>query len=439
MKQLGAWLRGYAVFLLLASTGLMIWNHLGMNRVFSLINTGFPTIALDDSGSGGKSHSSLHLNGTRLVMEAQLAKGFPWPFAELDIQIADSDQGLDLSRFDTLRVQATYRAPGNPRLRLFLRNYDPAYSKPEEVNTWKLNEADFEPKTGRVPMDIPLKNFTVATWWLTDHHIPIEQAPPDFRHIRLVQIVTAEDLGFHTVAIDRLELRGKWISREHLALGLLGTWILSGLVFLVLDLRILQRHLATSQRREQRLRDLTEALQLENKTIGEMARMDPLTGVLNRAGIRDELFDEAERSQRTGSPLSILFLDLDHFKHINDAFGHDIGDLVLQQFANQTQALIRKSDYLVRWGGEEFVILCPSTPLESAEFLAEKIRASTATSVWPTGEVHTVSIGLTSLGKEAIPASLKRADTALYAAKGRGRNQVASLPPPSAQDDREKP
>jgi diguanylate cyclase (GGDEF)-like protein len=110
-----------------------------------------------------------------------------------------------------------------------------------------------------------------------------------------------------------------------------------------------------------------------------------------------------------------------------------VGDQVLQQFAFSVDSLIRKSDYLIRWGGEEFVVICPGTPLESAERLAEKIRRTLESSSWPMDIPLTASLGVTTLGAEPISASLKRADTALYAAKGRGRNRVTSLPPPSME------
>jgi len=424
-------IRLYAFALLAISPGLLVWQHYGMNRVLRIDgNSSYRIDLVDDRGSGGKTTSTLTREGGRLILDSQIAEGFAWPFAEIDISLAKAPASVNLSGYDELHTQIEYQSPGSRQVRLFLRNYDPAYSKVDDTTTWKLNQVDFVPKAGGELKILPLRNFTVTTWWIADHKIPVEHAGQDLRHIPLIGISTPGTLepGHHRIIIDYLEFRGKWATREQVALGLAGLWMISTLLFLAIDLRQARRKLRQSFRREKDLQELTRALKLENKSIGDMARRDPLTGIRNRAGILDELFYEAEKAHLTKEPLAILFADADHFKAVNDQFGHDVGDQVLAQIAREMDRMVRRSDYLVRWGGEEFVLLCPSTDLFAAERLADKIRQQIESCTWPQGLKITISLGVTTLGREPIPEALKRADRALYDAKKQGRNRVIVLP-----------
>jgi diguanylate cyclase (GGDEF)-like protein len=160
-----------------------------------------------------------------------------------------------------------------------------------------------------------------------------------------------------------------------------------------------------------------------------LARIDPLTGVNNRLALAEKagcLFDKAARSQR---PFAALMLDADHFKRINDRFGHDGGDKVLLTLVDSIRASLGPHDVIGRVGGEEFVVLSPDMDVQSALALGEQIRLAVATAkLWIAGEAQmlTVSIGVTiSLPDENdTEALLRRADLALYAAKRAGRNQV---------------
>jgi diguanylate cyclase (GGDEF)-like protein len=172
-------------------------------------------------------------------------------------------------------------------------------------------------------------------------------------------------------------------------------------------------------------------LERSHALLYQQAIRDPLTGLYNRRHMLELLDHEVEQSRRYGLPLSVLALDLDRFKHINDAFGHPAGDQVLGVAAQRMSFALRKVDRLARMGGEEFLVLCPRTDLEGARLLAERIRASMeAEGVpgLPEQKVVTVSVGIAVLDAEEdqIPSLLARADARLYEAKERGRNQVVS-------------
>lgn len=158
------------------------------------------------------------------------------------------------------------------------------------------------------------------------------------------------------------------------------------------------------------------------------ARIDPLTGLHNRRAFFELSSWALEGARQRGAPLSLIMLDIDHFKPINDRHGHQIGDEALAWLAQLLPRACRGGDVLARWGGEEFVILLPDTGLEQAGALAERIRQSVATGVLPLTDLQlhlTVSQGVAQRrGQENLEDLLREADACLYTAKRRGRDQV---------------
>jgi diguanylate cyclase (GGDEF)-like protein len=168
------------------------------------------------------------------------------------------------------------------------------------------------------------------------------------------------------------------------------------------------------------------------RTLLRLAYTDPLTGAINRRRLLELAQTAMARNKRHTASLSVLLCDMDHFKSINDLHGHDAGDLVLQAFHERVQAVIREVDSLCRWGGEEFLVLLPDTPLGGARQLAERIRQRVQQSpVWlgpPELGVAieiSVTIGVAELrAGEVFDSVVSRADQALYAGKHAGRNRV---------------
>lgn len=161
------------------------------------------------------------------------------------------------------------------------------------------------------------------------------------------------------------------------------------------------------------------------KMAEEKAITDKLTGLFNRNIIDNLVEIEYERSKRTGKPISIILFDIDHFKKINDTYGHDIGDYVLKTIAQIARRTLRKSDYIIRWGGEEFLIILPETDINGAITVAEKIRQNIENFHFKDIDKVTVSLGVTQIKKnETIENAIKRGDQALYMAKNKGRNRV---------------
>ena len=181
-----------------------------------------------------------------------------------------------------------------------------------------------------------------------------------------------------------------------------------------------------------RLRIGERLLNLEAR-LQELATRDSLTGLLNRRAIYDVARLELERAGRTGSPLSLIMLDLDHFKDINDRYGHLVGDEVLRLLARTLQQQKRSYDQVGRWGGEEFLVLLPQTSLADGRSVAERLRASIAASQLKLPSGHAIpfkaSFGVTCTTARvaALDILLQQADQALYRAKAQGRNLVCAF------------
>lgn len=163
------------------------------------------------------------------------------------------------------------------------------------------------------------------------------------------------------------------------------------------------------------------------RELEKRANHDQLTGLLNRGCIEERLSSEIKRSNRYENELSVILFDIDHFKQINDQFGHDVGDEVLKQVARRAEASIRSVDLIGRWGGEEFLVILVETDHASAKHVAENIRRLIESDVYETNKPVTISAGVACYLKGDSSGSLvKRADIALYKAKEQGRNQVVT-------------
>jgi diguanylate cyclase (GGDEF)-like protein len=180
----------------------------------------------------------------------------------------------------------------------------------------------------------------------------------------------------------------------------------------------------------------TVAKTLENaiklRQLENAATIDPLTGCYNRRGLDINLEQDMATAKRYGGELSLIMFDIDHFKKVNDTYGHDAGDLVLKAIADEARALVRKSDYIGRYGGEEFLIVLPDTGLDNAVALAERLRVNIGDNTVYAGDAAvsvTSSFGVSQFRHELdMRRFIKSADEMLYKAKNSGRNKVLPLP-----------
>jgi diguanylate cyclase (GGDEF)-like protein len=190
-----------------------------------------------------------------------------------------------------------------------------------------------------------------------------------------------------------------------------------------------RRLIAANEEMEQKVRLRTQELEAANRELDLQARSDPLTGLLNRRGFDSQLKLAAALARRSGRPLALVMVDVDHFKRVNDSFGHDAGDEVLKRLAQTLQQRLRDSDVTARLGGEEFVAMLPDTDLKGALAISQQLLETVAAQIDDTVGRVTISAGVAIFRGDGDDTHdlLRRADEALYEAKGQGRNRVCSL------------
>jgi diguanylate cyclase (GGDEF)-like protein len=329
------------------------------------------------------------------------------------------NEGVDLSRFQTLNLAVRYT--GKARyLRVAVRNFDPRFSRLDDLNSPKYNFVNIPSRDLAKPIAIKLSEFWVPDWWIAQYDLPRSQSQPDLSNATIFSIDLRGNLAGtqHDVQIDKIEFVGAWISAEYWYLGILCVWMILAMTYGISQwLRLRHQH------REQRMkiRDLED----EKEAFRRLSTLDALTNVLNRHGI--ERFVETLQSTRV--PASVIVIDIDHFKRVNDLRGHYGGDRVLRQMGEILRACTRSSDGLGRWGGEEFVLVCPGASLVSAAALAEKLRHKIQeTNFIPEDPLPvTASFGVSaSHADQSFEEAFRQADEAMYLAKSRGRNCVVA-------------
>ncbi|HSC68226.1 MAG TPA: GGDEF domain-containing protein [Cellvibrio sp.] len=341
------------------------------------------------------------------------------------------ERGLDLRGYTHLKIKLKFWGTAK-KLRISLRNFDPAYSKVDDSGSSKFQSVILHTKDLENEVNISLSEFVVADWWLSQYDIPRALSAPDMSNVATMGMDYVEQLepGNQDIQVESIELVGGWISAENWYLAILGCWMVGIFIFAVTRLIQLQAQTKHDVHIINSLNRSNAELQEEKDRFRRLSTVDPLTQAYNRFGI-DQIVStlmicSVERDHNQYAPnFALIVLDIDFFKHINDQRGHDAGDRVLQEISQIVNKAIRPQDFLGRWGGEEFVVILPSTTKEFALALAEKIRLTIYDTVFEPANplAVTASFGVSDkLVEEDFATTFKRADCALYAAKSRGRN-----------------
>ncbi len=419
------------VVALLCTTVLVMGLYFlyGQSKSFVLKPTEFTFIPSSDRQSRGASTASIDIRNDKANLQCELKESeYRWPYCSTSVYFnEDKTKGWDFSDVHTLYLDIDYvTTQASPRLRIYLRNFNPAYSSAEDEYSFKYNGLEYSPGVGNGEIAIPLKNFQVMTWWLADHDIEIEHAGPEFSNISLFEVATGSgaELGAHNITINSIRFEGSYINGETLMLVLLFSWVVLSLLYAREEAKFSRLEMQKAEGRELHLQSLNDNLRLQNHEIAEMAQRDALTGARNRHSVRRWLKSMAKSVQWENGHFSMIYLDIDHFKYVNDTFGHQVGDDILREFVMIVTSSIDSEEHLVRWGGEEFIVFCPNSTLYQANDLAEKIRFNVKHHIWVHGEQLTCSAGVAEMGEERITETIARADEALYIAKQKGRDRV---------------
>jgi len=330
-----------------------------------------------------------------------------------------ASQGIDLSRYQTLNLAVRYTGKAQ-YLRVSIRNFDSRFSRIEDLNSPKFNFVNIPTKDLAQTIAIGLGEFSVAEWWTTAYNLPRAYSHPDLSNATVLNIDLQGDLAGtqHDVQIDKIEFVGDWISAESWYMGLLCLWMILGTAYGT-------SQWLTMRRKHRAQREQINDLEHEKEMYQKLSTLDALTNVLNRHGIGQ--FVSALGITRVSA--SVIVIDLDHFKRVNDERGHHVGDRVLRTMGEILSSSTRNTDAVGRWGGEEFVLVCPGASLANAADMAEKLRHR----IMETNFIPEDPLPITaSFGVAASRADLgfedafRQADQALYLAKSRGRNCVVT-------------
>lgn len=389
--------------------------------------TGHLIEVYDDSRAGGNSHAEM-VNLQNFQWRCQLKDKFAYPHCGFEIIFDPKrEHGLDLSHFNKVRLWLDYQGP-NKTLRIYLRNFDPRYSSVDIEPSTKYNQIEFSTDLLKdQPLEFSLSEFFVADWWLLEFNIPPKLRHPQFDNIIMIEVQTGsrEPLGEHNFQLKKVELVGQRLSTEKWYLFIMSSWLGIFVIFLGYRIASLNNQVRSQKKRESELLEINSLLDVRSKQLEEKSKTDSLTGAFNRQGIEDAIRIGLWEWRSQKKPLSLILIDIDHFKKINDEYGHAIGDHVLSALSNIVKQHIRSNDLFARWGGEEFVLLCRDTKIEQASLIAEKIRELIASFAFKDNVQVTASFGVATLhANETLEQLFNHADKALYEAKHQGRNRV---------------
>jgi diguanylate cyclase (GGDEF)-like protein len=303
-----------------------------------------------------------------------------------------------------------------------MHSFNPANRKGDNRETLKGLDVSFTREETLAP--IALDDFA----WIASESSQFNDNTIDV----VIDLVPPIAAGEHTIQLEYADLYSQLLPAGTWYLGVVIFWLSSNLLFITRHLMLQERRIRNDSKRLSTLVHFSDDLQQESQRYKLLSNTDPLTSALNRNGFANQISQRAP-NQMLVRNTTIMVIDLDNFKRINDNYGHEIGDTVLREAAQAIHKNTRASDLFVRWGGEEFILFCEATNAQHALLIAEKIRATVETMNIQHDEKRisiTLSIGIGVVETpEHFEKLFRRADQALYRAKHLGRNCVVLSEP----------
>lgn len=371
-------------------------------------------------------------------LNCEISNENKWPYCQIKINLMNKDhstkkfdKGFDFSEYEQVFLKIKDVNNKNSRIRFYIRNYSSLYTNLDlDENSMKINEIEISPDFHPKGVLINLKDFNVASWWIRERKLSSQLQGIEFNNVPMLEIASggAIEEGNFNITVSKIEFRKELITKEQLLFIIIGTWLLSGFVYLYLLLRIYRKQLKNSKLRNKQMKNIYKTLKIENNEIvklAELAVRDELTGLKNRRGLTNDISDLEKAYLKNKKSFSVIFIDIDFFKKINDIHGHDAGDIILKEFSGLINDNIRINDSFARWGGEEFILLTPYDSLSAFQF-ADKLRVLIQNHLFTNDLQITASFGVSEhLSKSSIEDTFKKADAALYVSKSKGRNKVS--------------
>lgn len=357
-----------------------------------------------------------------------VSDGLPAAYCGLSINVGKTPTGKDYAQYQRLEIQVHYQGD-NERLRLRMHNFNPATPAHNNRETLKGLDVTFWATETSKPLvihnygwkesDERKHNKNPFAWYQSE--------PPENLLDIGIDLTPPIAAGEHRIQIEYIDLYGKLLSAEAWYLGVALLWLIVNLLLISRHLIVQAQRIRNDSKRLSTLVNYSHDLQQESQHYKWLSHTDQLTGALNRNGFVTAMNQHAPDGNMQRNT-ALLIIDLDNFKRINDELGHDAGDKVLREIAQVIQKNIRIADRFVRWGGEEFILLCDETNVQQALLIGEKIRVSVEMTTTQYNEDRisvTVSIGIgVTSAEENFDDLFQRTDQALYRAKHMGRNCV---------------
>ncbi|PMH44618.1 hypothetical protein BCU68_12250 [Vibrio sp. 10N.286.49.B3] len=403
--------------ILLITSLLVILFQISTEKTFNLLD--YPTTLFgDEENNGGNTRVSILKGADDITYECQLGDQYAWPFCEYEFTLSDDGKnGVDLRLYDVAELNMSFYVGGEllqgEPVRIYIKQYDS--SLPPSAG-FKANLIEIDANTSNDAVKMPLKYMRTADWWRYEHSIPFEKAHTERSNIVSISISTPDKakVGTYKVIIHSFVLKGKYIHNQTLYLFLSIAWATFGISVLMAAFINYRKELSQLQVNNTNLQKL-------NQKYKSLSTYDALTGALNRNG-------SAELTQLIGKGLGgmgVIYIDLDHFKQLNDNYGHHIGDQVLQSFARLCHNYQYQNKHLIRWGGEEFMLFIENASEDESYQHASELLAAMREVDWPYDIHLTCSIGVTNCKDiKYFDLAIQQADKAMYHSKKNGRNQV---------------
>ncbi|MGY5451403.1 GGDEF domain-containing protein [Agarivorans sp. MS3-6] len=414
----------YYPLLTLITLGLILWQYLGMNHYLSYSINKYSNIEIVNRHLANKESKALMIKQEEKVslfcrtVEEQKAA-----FCGLNLLLgAKANSLINLQHYDTVILNLSYHSNVHDTVFVQLLNQPSNTTTPSQLHQQVISPVD-----GRASYRLSLAQFYPPSWWIfenADKH----KTNPSLKQASHLRVSTGDNSANKNIelSLHSLSFSGKWLPASYLYFGLLTLWALSLSLDLITASNRAKKQSKESSNHTLQLNRVNSFLSIERDNYEFMAKTDPLTSCLNRAGLRGIFSEIIIEYIDIGMPASIVLFDIDHFKLVNDQFGHDEGDKVLVNIASLVKQQIREDDYLARWGGEEFLVVCPHTRVAGARSLAEHLRSSIESTMLSDQRKITSSFGVAEINSGFLEQWIKRTDEALYKAKENGRNRVES-------------
>ena len=352
--------------------------------------------------------------------------------------------GINLTGYSDIVINVNYKGD-DKTLILFYRNADEQLHDFSSVPKQQYIYTFLDKGELGQTITVPLNSFILADWWLYQNYIQRSQIHRGIDNVVEIGLSTNGDASKteSVYTINQLFAVGLWVHKEDLYFSILILWLTFALLEGAFRVWSLWREKRRYALHLSEMEDNLRTLESDFKTLETTSSKDTLTGVYNRAG----LYKALSRTTTFDKQQAYLYvLDIDHFKQVNDGYGHDVGDVILKDFAIKLVNNLRNTDLIARWGGEEFVIVAHHNTQDGAMIMAEKLRCVISDKPIDTAPKDinnsialaiTTSIGVTQiLEGEEIDSAFKRADQALYLAKNKGRNRAILCPIPHHINER---